>query len=135
AVRQVEEAAGRKEAEALAVLLGDTPLVTTAALTRAVHTLGQVVLAPDSARSGTNLLLRRPPRSIPARFGPESFDKHLSSAASKGIPAAVVDLQELAFDLDTPDDILWLLRARRACRTTEVLAGIDAPARIGQGAG
>ena len=109
--------------------------MTTAALTRAVHTLGPVVIGPDSRQSGTNLLIRRPPKRIPARFGPESFNKHMESAAARGIPAAVVELAELAFDLDTPDDILWLLRQRRGGRTADVLNGIDAPARIGQGAG
>jgi 2-phospho-L-lactate guanylyltransferase len=135
AIRQIEVAATEQGAEALAVLLGDTPLVTTAALTRAVHTLGPVVIAPDSRQSGTNLLIRRPPKVIPARFGPDSFSKHIQSATSRGVPAAVVELPELAFDLDTPDDILWLLRERRGGRTADVLNGLAAPERIGQGAG
>jgi len=131
AVRQVEREAVEAGADALAVLLADTPLVTAEALTRAVHTLGPVVLAPDREELGTNLLVRRPPTAIRARFGSESFRKHLETAGVEGVPAAVVESEELAFDLDAPGDILTLLRSRRAGRTLEVCREMDLGARIG----
>ncbi len=131
ALRQVEEEAVGRGADALAVLLADTPLVTADALTRALHTLGPVVLAPDDADFGTNLLVRRPPRVIRPRFGVESFRKHLETAALADVPAAVVQLPELAFDLDAPGDILTLLRSRREGRTREVCREMDLSARIG----
>jgi 2-phospho-L-lactate guanylyltransferase len=130
AIRQVELDASEGGVDTLAVLLGDTALVTTAALTRALHTLGRVVVAPDAAESGTNLLVRRPPRAIPARFGPDSYRKHLESAETKGMPAAVVALPELAFDLDAPGDILTLLQTRREGRTREVCLDMDLRSRI-----
>jgi 2-phospho-L-lactate guanylyltransferase len=130
AVRQVEREAEDAGADVLAVLLADTPLVTAEALTRALHTLGRVVLAPDAAESGTNLLVRRPPRAIPARFGPDSYRKHLESAETKGLPAAVVELPELAFDLDAPGDILTLLQTRREGRTRQVCLDMDLRSRI-----
>ncbi|MGH2676378.1 MAG: 2-phospho-L-lactate guanylyltransferase, partial [Actinomycetota bacterium] len=74
AVRQIEEEAAG--ADALAVVLGDLPLLTVEALEVALHTLGPVVAAPSDSDAGTNLLLRRPPRVIPARFGTDSFRKH-----------------------------------------------------------
>src|SRR3954465_3572717 len=73
AIRQAETEAEGRGADALAVLLPDTPFVTTAVLTRTVHTLGPVVIAPATDERGTNLLLRRPPHAITARFGPDSF--------------------------------------------------------------
>ena len=50
AIRQVEEEACRATVDALAVLLPDTPLVTPRPLTRALHTLGAVVVAPSPTR-------------------------------------------------------------------------------------
>ncbi len=134
AVRQVESLAKEREADALAVLLGDVALVTPEALTAAFRTLGPVVLAPSSGGDGTNLLLRRPPRAIPARFGPESFRRHLELATARGLPAAVVDRPELGFDLDTPDDILRLLRTGKRGRTREVCREMDLAARLQVGA-
>ena len=130
AVRQLEEEATARGAEALAVLLADTPLVTTRALTRALHTLGPVVLAPSADESGTNLLMRRPPAVLHARFGPDSYRKHLQVAAESGIPAAVVELPELAFDLDLPGDILTVLRAPVRGRTLEVCRDMDLGSRL-----
>ena len=76
------------------------PLVTHGALTRALRTLGAVVVAPSADETGTNLLIRRPPAAIDARFGPDSYRRHLQAAAEADVPTAVVDVPELAFDLD-----------------------------------
>lgn len=130
AVRQVEEEAIASGADALAVLLADTPLVTAAALTRALHTLGSVVVAPSADESGTNLLVRRPPAVIRARFGSDSYRKHLETAAEAGVPTSVVELPELAFDLDLPGDILTLLEARKRGRTFAVCLEMDLRARL-----
>ena len=91
AIRQAEAEAAGRQLDALAVLLPDTPLVTAAALTRAIHTLGPVVVAPSADETGTNLLLRRPPGAIEARFGPDSYRKHLQAAAEADVPVAVVE--------------------------------------------
>lgn len=130
AVRQVEAEASDGGVEHLAILLGDTPMVTAEALTTALHTLGAVILAPDVREVGTNLLVRRPPRAIRARFGTDSFRKHLEAAALAGIPASVVQHPDLAFDLDVPADILTLLRSKREGRTRTVCLEMDLRARI-----
>lgn len=115
AVRQVqEEAAG---ADALAVVLGDLPLLTAESLGRVLRTLAPVVLAPSSGDQGTNVLLRRPPLVIPPRFGRDSFRKHREAAGFRGVPFAVVRSPELAFDLDTPEDIGQLLTWQRSNRS------------------
>ena len=130
AVRQLEEEAVATGAEVLAVLLADTPLVTGRALTRALHTLGPVVLAPSGDESGTNLLVRRPPAVIRARFGSDSYRKHLQGAAEIGVPTSVVDLPELAFDLDLPGDILTVLDGAVGGRTLEVCREMDLRSRL-----
>jgi 2-phospho-L-lactate guanylyltransferase len=107
AIAQVEEEAGR--AEALAIVLGDLPMLTPLALAKVLHTLGPVVAAPSGSDEGTNVLLRRPPSVIPARFGTDSFRKHRDTADQLGVPFAEVNAPELAFDLDRPEDIPALL--------------------------
>jgi 2-phospho-L-lactate/phosphoenolpyruvate guanylyltransferase len=130
AMQQVEEEATGRGADTLAVLLPDTPFVTVAALTNALHTLGPVVLGPASDGSGTNLLIRRPPGVLPARFGPDSYRRHLQEAAEADIPTSVVERPEIGFDLDLPDDILTVLGDRKAGRTREVCEDMDLRSRI-----
>jgi 2-phospho-L-lactate/phosphoenolpyruvate guanylyltransferase len=130
AIRQVEEEAEARRAETLAILLPDTPLVTPDSLTRALHTLGPVVLAPSTDEGGTNLLLRRPPAAIRARFGTDSYRRHLEAAAEADLPTAIVHRDELAFDLDLPGDILTVLEARRPGRTLEVCRELELGSRI-----
>jgi 2-phospho-L-lactate/phosphoenolpyruvate guanylyltransferase len=130
AVRQVEEEAAARGVQHLAVLLPDTPLVTAPALTRALHTLGPVVLAPSVDESGTNLLVRRPPTAIDARFGVDSYRRHLEAAAEAQIPTAVVEIPEIAFDLDLPSDILTVLEAGKRGRTLDVMLEMDLASRM-----
>jgi 2-phospho-L-lactate guanylyltransferase len=130
AIRQVEAKAKQDGATALAVLPADVPLVTVDTLHEALRTLGAVVLARSADGSGTSLLLRRPPRAIPARFGPDSFRRHLELAAERGLPVSVVERRELSFDVDRPDDILTLLADGRRGRTREVCLQMDLGARL-----
>jgi 2-phospho-L-lactate guanylyltransferase len=130
AIRQAEALAKERDADALAVLPADLPLLTADALTTALHTLGTVVIAPSADRGGTNLLLRRPPRAIPARFGPDSYNRHLALATGKGLPVSTVERRELGFDLDHPGDILTLLASGRAGRTAGVCHDMDLGQRL-----
>lgn len=130
AIRQAEDEAGALLADAFTVLLPDTPLMTAEALTVALHTLGPVVVAPSRDGHGTNLLIRRPPTGVPACFGPDSFTRHLNAAADADLPVAVVERPELAFDVDSPNDILTVLDARKRGRTLEVCLDMDLPSRL-----
>lgn len=130
ATLQIEAEAAARSTEALAILLADTPLVTLESLRAALHTLGPVVIAPSSDERGTNLLLRRPPGAIPSRFGPDSFRRHLQTAAERGLPTAVVEREELSFDVDEPGDILTVLETRRPGRTLDVCRDMDLAGRL-----
>jgi len=130
AIRQVEAKARQDGASALAVLPADVPLVTVETLHEALRTLGAVVLARSADGSGTSLLLRRPPRAIPARFGPYSFRRHVELAEARGLPVSIVERRELSFDVDRPDDILTLLADGRRGRTREVCLQMDLGARL-----
>jgi 2-phospho-L-lactate guanylyltransferase len=135
AIRQAEQLAREREVDALAVIPADLPLLTTPALTAALHTLGTVVVAPSADHSGTNLLLRRPPRAIQARFGPDSYHRHLALAEAKGVPVSIVERRELAFDLDQPGDILGVLASGHAGRTVDVCRDMDLGRRLSKHAG
>jgi 2-phospho-L-lactate guanylyltransferase len=130
AIRQVEEEAAGYMADCLAVLLADTPLVTTHALTRALHTLGPVVLAPSADEGGTNLLVRRPVGVMGAHFGVDSYRRHLEAAAEADVPTSIVQIPELAFDLDLPGDILTVLETQKRGRTLEVCRDMDLASRL-----
>lgn len=130
AVHRIEAEAAARMIQALAILLADTPFVTLQALTTVTHTLGPVVIAPSADERGTNLLLRRPPGAIPSRFGPDSFRRHLETAAERELPTAVIEHEDLAFDLDEPDDILTVLETRRPGRTLEVCRDMDLASRL-----
>lgn len=118
AIHQVEEEAA--SAEALAIVLGDLPLITPEALLSALQTLGSVVAAPADSDGGTNLLLRRPPDAIPALFGTRSFRKHRDTAEQHDIPFASVAVPELGFDLDRVEDIDALLTDPRPSRARSI---------------
>jgi 2-phospho-L-lactate guanylyltransferase len=130
AIRQVESLAKEAGAGALAVLPADVPLVTAETLHDALRTLGAVVLARSADGAGTSLLLRRPPRAIPARFGPDSFERHLALAAERELPVSVVRRRELSFDVDRPGDILTLLADGRRGRTRDVCIEMDLGERL-----
>ena len=130
AIRQVEALANDEGANTLAVLPADVPLVTAETLHVALRTLGAVVLAPSTDGSGTSLLLRRPPKVIPARFGQDSFRRHVELATARGLPVSVVERQELSFDVDRPGDILTLLADGRRGRTRDVCLEMDLDVRL-----
>jgi 2-phospho-L-lactate guanylyltransferase len=119
AVRQVEGDLGGSDE--LAVLLGDLPYIRPEDLDAALGTTGSVVAAPAASDGGTNLLLRRPPSVIPARFGRASFAKHRWAARRVRVELTEVHAPGLEMDLDRPEDVAALLvsdhrgRARAAC--------------------
>jgi 2-phospho-L-lactate guanylyltransferase len=135
AVRQAEQEATDRGASALAILPADLPLLTSDELAAALQTLGPVVASPATTGGGTNFLLRRPPRAIPARFGPDSFRKHGDSAATRGLPLSVIDTPGLAFDLDLPEHLSRVMDEAPGGRTAGALRELDAERRLAALAG
>lgn len=105
-------------AEAILVLPIDLPFVTTEAVAAVLMPLGtvgavadvvgavaDVVLVADRHGNGTNALVLRPPDAIAFAFGPGS--RHAHRAAAEAVGARYVEVEgPLAFDLDTPDDLV-----------------------------
>lgn len=82
----------------------DLPLATDLQHLTGVHS--GVVLVPDRRADGTNVI------SLPAdcgfrfAYGPGSFHRHRAEATRLGLAVTVVDDASLAWDVDTPDDLV-----------------------------
>ncbi|WP_430396026.1 2-phospho-L-lactate guanylyltransferase [Ferrovibrio sp.] len=90
----------------LLLLPTDLPLATPAALRAALDMPADILLVPDHAGQGTNLLRLGPgiaPR-FSFRFGPGSFLLHQAEAARLGITPRLLPEPTLACDIDTPED-------------------------------
>jgi 2-phospho-L-lactate guanylyltransferase len=111
------------------VVLGDVAALSSRDVARllAAGRDGGVVLAP-SRDGGTSALLRIPPDAIPARFGPDSAQRHRDAARDAGVRFQELALPSLAIDVDVADDVTAIL----ACdtlgrRTRAALASWSAP--------
>jgi 2-phospho-L-lactate guanylyltransferase len=96
-------------ADALLVLPIDLPFVTPSRIATLVEALPDptptVVLVTDRHGTGTNALGLRPANAIDFAFGPGSRLAHRAAAETAG--ARYVEIESpLAFDLDTPDDLV-----------------------------
>jgi 2-phospho-L-lactate guanylyltransferase len=98
-------------AECVALLPGDCPLLDASELDGALERMreGAVRVVPDRHGTGTNALLMAPPDAIGPAFGPGSRERHLARAESAGHATELEQLDSLALDLDTPEDLSELI--------------------------
>jgi 2-phospho-L-lactate guanylyltransferase len=92
---------------------GDCPLLSPADINLLLaHEVPErsALIVPDRHGTGTNALLLTPPDVLASSFGPDSRRRHLAHAQASGVPAEVVELDSLALDVDTPDDLETLQR-------------------------
>jgi len=96
-----------KGVEAMLVVHGDLPLLTSQALSEIFINMETpcVGIIPDRHKQGTNILLTAPPNIIDFHFGVDSFQKHQQAAQTLNIPMKMVFSDTLSFDIDTPEDL------------------------------
>lgn len=96
------------EARAMLVLPGDLPLANSDDID--VFVAGSprkgARIAPARDGDGTNALLLAPPTLMRTQFGPGSFKRHHAQALSVASTVEIVAPPGLAFDMDTPQDLL-----------------------------
>jgi len=72
---------------------------------------------------GTNARLPPPRKSVPLRFGNDSFKPHLASAQATGKPCIVLQLPGISVDMDNPEDLQQLLAHPGETRTQSLIRG------------
>jgi 2-phospho-L-lactate guanylyltransferase len=86
----------------------DLPLVTASdidAIFAAVETAPSCIVVPSRDGTGTNALLRSPPRLFPSHFGPNSFPQHVAEAERCGARVKILRNERIGLDIDEPDDL------------------------------
>jgi len=96
------------------VLPSDLPLLRASQLKHIVSLseLLQVVIAPSASFNGTNAFVFPPSVGLPLSYDNNSFWNHVRASGRKGLSVGVVSKSGLTFDLDTPEDLRNLARAR-----------------------
>lgn len=100
-------------AGAVLLISSDLPLITGEALSALLeHAAGlgerAVLAAPAIGRGGTNALYLRPPDVIDLHFGDGSLAKFEREAQGRGVAFALHHSDQLALDLDEPEDLRTL---------------------------
>ena len=94
----------------VAVVAGDLPRLRAEEVRELIAATPERGLAVARAKDGgTNAVAMRPPGIVDTFFGePESAAVHVEAAKGAGVEAVVLDLDGLAFDVDTAEDLaLW----------------------------
>lgn len=93
---------------AVLIIAADLPLLRPAdiAAVLAAGTARTAVLAPAREGTGTNALLVPPATAMRPAFGPASLTLHRRLARALGLCLAEIHRVGLAFDLDTPADLV-----------------------------
>ncbi len=103
--------AQRSRASAALILPADLPFLNQAALETfldgAKGDAPRLAIAPDRHGRGTNALYLAPPTLPRFCFGEDSFRAHCELAAQLGRQCVVIEVPQLAFDLDDEED--WKL--------------------------
>ncbi|HVX20241.1 MAG TPA: 2-phospho-L-lactate guanylyltransferase [Acidimicrobiales bacterium] len=90
--------------ESVVVAHGDLPRATGLA------TLGDfdgVTLVPDHQGDGTNVIVLPSRCGFRFSYGPGSFERHRAECGRLGMPVRVLQLPDLARDVDWPADLRW----------------------------
>jgi 2-phospho-L-lactate/phosphoenolpyruvate guanylyltransferase len=95
---------GKSGGHAGLVLPIDLPLATPAALGTVLSAPHEVVIVPDEAKTGTNVLRlgARVFSQFRFSFGARSYAAHCAEARAVGFEAVTVEAPNLAFDVDRP---------------------------------
>jgi len=124
-------------ADRLLILHADLPLASEGAIaTLAEQSIPNSAVMVESPDGGTNAMLLRPPGLFPLAYGTASFAAHRNAAEEAGMTVVSNGNRELRLDLDTPEDIVELLRAPRGRQGAAgvFLLSIGIEARLGAGA-
>jgi len=122
--------------DAALILTADLPLVQSHDLDAIVAALRPgrgAVLVPSRHGTGTNALAIAPPFGIATRLGANSRALHEYALLNAGIELRQLEIPSLALDVDTPDDLLALVRCEHDGRAGLCCVGWGLADRLGAG--
>jgi 2-phospho-L-lactate guanylyltransferase len=110
ALRQAQLALNDLEATRMMMVACDLPLLRAEDLRRlaGASSVGTIALAPDRSRQGTNGICLETSVAFDFSFGSNSFERHLHCVRQLGMRTTIVDPAGLAFDVDTPENLMEL---------------------------
>ncbi len=111
----------------VAVLPGDLPLATSseiAALTGSLDNTPTIRIAGARDGCGTNGLFLSQPGLLSPAFGTDSFSRHTRASRAIGVQPEHVRAPGLAFDIDTPTDLVDFVEASTGGATGRFLSGL-----------
>ena len=115
AVTAAAEVLSGRGVEVMLFLPGDVPLVTEEELNIVLADIEQanpphMTIAPAGDLGGSNCVACCPPDCMPFGFGVDSFRRHLRLAREAGVAARVTKLPGVGLDIDTPEDLVELVK-------------------------
>lgn len=93
-------------------------------------TTPSVVIVPSRDGTGTNAILRRPPTLFPSHFGAGSLAKHLREAEQANATCQLLQLPNIALDIDEPEDLAELLTRGQGTPIHDLLMKLNVPERL-----
>lgn len=111
ALRKATSAIRSFHVDQLLVLPADLPFLCSDDLSQLIQKIKsppEIIITPDRNKNGTNVLLIHPVGILDYDFGNWSFRKHIEQAERKKIRVEIYNNENLAFDLDTPNDMEYL---------------------------
>ena len=112
AVRAAADTLAAEGVDGMITVPGDVPLVTPADIEAVIARHGAapaMTIVPDRDEQGSNCIACSPLDAMDFGFGDDSFARHLAAARRRGIAPRVVRRAGLALDIDTPEDLEYLL--------------------------
>jgi 2-phospho-L-lactate guanylyltransferase len=105
----------KEAADATMVIPYDLPLLDSTALSKACQIAEKeesacIVICPSVRYDGTNMLLKKPPSVIATFYDTDSYNMHVKAAIKIGIPVKPLLSKSLMYDIDTPEDVLQLIK-------------------------
>ncbi len=91
------------------IVHGDLPLPNRlSVLLDSTVASNTVTIVPDRHRDGTNVLIIPSGVGFKCHYGAQSFAAHKAEATKLGLAIEIIEDDELALDIDTPDDLAAL---------------------------
>lgn len=120
AVLQAQEYVAAQGGGRMMVLHGDLPLIDQSSLWQLADPkhADSVVLAPDAAELGTNVMVFDCQHSLEFHYGENSLNKHLNMLERQNLKSTVLKLPKVAVDVDDPQDLVALCKGLKLARNS-----------------